>query len=190
MPGQNLPRIAADGRKPSAYYAAAFDPDERHPPRGPGHRRHRPGPGGHAAPAARPACRHRRCLVRLYALQIRRPASHAAARTQGRECLVSIPMEPAGFPASDEGSHALLTDAGAAVNWQNLLWSLSSVQGCVGATGASDGQFGERFAQFPQGYGDIHAEVLRRGLLYLDPHPRGRHRRPRRHPIRTRPPPT
>ena len=168
MPGQNLPRIAADGRKPSAYYAAAFDPDERHP------RVALVIDGTGLDQEATRRLLHDLPVAIDVAWSAYTPFKYAgplsrAARTQGRECLVSIPMEPAGFPASDEGSHALLTDAGAAVNWQNLLWSLSSVQGCVGATGASDGQFGERFAQFPQGYGDIHAEVLRRGLLYLDP---------------------
>jgi polysaccharide deacetylase 2 family uncharacterized protein YibQ len=41
--------------------------------------------------------------------------------------------------------------------------------GCVGATGASDGQMGERFAQAGQGLSDVLAETSKRGLLYLDP---------------------
>ncbi len=168
MPGQFLPRVAADGRKPSAVYAAAFDRDERHPRvalviDGAGLDQADTRRALHDLPAAIDV-----------AWSAYTPFAYAAtlsklARAQGRECLVSIPMEPSGYPGVDEGSHALLTGAPPAVNWQNLLWSLSGVQGCVGATGASDGMLGERFAQSYQAFGEVKAELKRRGLLYLDP---------------------
>jgi len=168
MPGQFLPRVAADGRKPASVYAAAFDPDERHPRvaliiDGAG---------------LDQAVTHRLLSDLPAAIDVAwsayTPFAYAAtlarmARQQGRECLVSIPMEPSGYPGVDEGSRALLTSATPAVNWQNLLWALSSVQGCVGATGASDGMLGERFAQSAQAFGDVRAELRRRGLIYLDP---------------------
>ena len=53
----------------------------------------------------------------------------------------------------------------------NLAWALSGVAGCVGATGASDGLGGERFAASRQPYQDVLAEVAARGMLYLDPRP-------------------
>lgn len=168
MPGQFLPRIAQDGRKPANVYAAAFDPDERHP------RVALVIDGAGLDQAAT-----RKLLADLpsaidVAWSAYTPFAYASAlsrmaREQGRECLVSIPMEPSGYPGVDEGSRALLTGATPAVNWQNLLWALSGVQGCVGATGGSDGMLGERFAQSAQAFGDVRAEVQRRGLLYLDP---------------------
>jgi polysaccharide deacetylase 2 family uncharacterized protein YibQ len=168
MPGQFLPRIAPDGRKPSSVYAAAFDPDERHP------RVALVIDGAGLDQAVT-----RRLLSDLpsaidVAWSAYTPFAYAAplsrlARQQGRECLVSIPMEPSGYPGVDEGSRALLTGATPAVNWQNLLWALSGVQGCVGATGGSDGMLGERFAQSAQAFGDVRAELQRRGLIYLDP---------------------
>jgi polysaccharide deacetylase 2 family uncharacterized protein YibQ len=168
MPGQALPRVAADGRKPADIYAAAFDPDERHP---------RvalilDGVGLDQA-ATRQALHDLPSAIDI-AWSAYTPFAYAGtlaklARAQGRECLVSIPMEPSGYPAVDEGSHALLTGVAPAMNWQNLLWALSGVQGCVGATGASDGMLGERFAQAGQAFADVRAEVQRRGLLYLDP---------------------
>jgi len=94
-----------------------------------------------------------------------------AARRQGRECLVSIPMEPSGFPAVEEGVKSLLTGGDPERNRENLDWSLSNVQGCVGATGASDGMAGERFAASRQAYGDVMSAIAHRGLLYLDPRP-------------------
>jgi polysaccharide deacetylase 2 family uncharacterized protein YibQ len=168
MPGQSLPRIAADGRRPSDLYAAAFDPDERHP---------RvalviDGLGLDQA-ATRQALRDLPAAIDV-AWSAYTPFAYAEslaklARAQGRECLVSIPMEPSGYPNADEGSHALLTGATPAANWQNLLWALSGVQGCVGATGASDGMLGERFALSAEAYGEMRTEIERRGLIYLDP---------------------
>jgi polysaccharide deacetylase 2 family uncharacterized protein YibQ len=168
MPGQFLPRVAADGRKPSGVYAAAFDPDERHP---------------RVAllidGAGLDQAMTRKLLADLpsaidVAWSAYTPFAYASklsklAREQGRECLVSIPMEPSGYPGVDEGSRALLTSATPAVNWQNLLWALTGVQGCVGATGGSDGMLGERFAQSAQAFGEVRAELRRRGLIYLDP---------------------
>ena len=80
-------------------------------------------------------------------------------------------MEPNGYPAREEGTHALLTGGEPAQIMADLEWSISGVQGCVGATGASDGMGGERFAQSTQVFSDMLTELGRRGLLYLDPRP-------------------
>jgi polysaccharide deacetylase 2 family uncharacterized protein YibQ len=50
-----------------------------------------------------------------------------------------------------------------------LLWSLSRLGGCVGASGAADnGMRGDRFVTDPDFAGML-AEITSRGLLYLDP---------------------
>jgi polysaccharide deacetylase 2 family uncharacterized protein YibQ len=93
----------------------------------------------------------------------------ALARRTGHECLVSIPMMPSNFPIEDEGIRQLQEGPDAEANRLNLEWSLSRLTGCVGATGASDGFMGERFAQDGLGFSQVLEEVGNRGLLYLDP---------------------
>jgi polysaccharide deacetylase 2 family uncharacterized protein YibQ len=94
-----------------------------------------------------------------------------AAREAGHELLASIPMEPQGFPGNDEGPHSLLTGASPEDNAVNLEWALSRTQGVVGATGASDGMRGERFADIPASFDPMIAAVTGRGLLYVDARP-------------------
>ena len=169
-PGRTLPRIGENGRKPSVTYAAAFDPAERHPRvalviDGAGLDRALTAQADRTLPAAVD-----------FAFSAYVPLADGVrlasqARVQGRECLVSIPMEPNGFPTAEEGDRALLTGADPARLRLNLEWALSGVPGCVGATGASDGMGGERFAESRQAYADVLAAVNARGLLYLDPRP-------------------
>jgi polysaccharide deacetylase 2 family uncharacterized protein YibQ len=92
-----------------------------------------------------------------------------AARDTGHECLLSIPMEPSGRPMADEGQRQLAAGADADQNEDNLLWSLSRLGGCVGATGAADnGMRGDQFVSDPY-FTSVLEEVTKRGLLYLDP---------------------
>ncbi len=168
LPGRMLPRTG--GHMPATLYAAAFDPAERHPRialviDGAGLDRGLTAQANRTLPAAVD-----------FAYSAYAPAADAArlaasGRALGRECLVSVPMEPNGFPAAEEGEHALLTGADPTVLRQNLDWALSALQGCAGATGASDGLGGERFAGSRQGYADVLATVAGRGLMYLDPRP-------------------
>jgi polysaccharide deacetylase 2 family uncharacterized protein YibQ len=165
-----MPRVADNGRTPSVLYAAAFDPSERHPRvalvlDGAGLDRALTEQAMKTLPSA----------IDL-AFSAYAPASSAArlaqaARRQGRECLVSIPMEPSGFPAAEEGDRSLLIGGDPGQNRQDLEWALSNVQGCVGATGGSDGLNGERFAATRQAFGDVLSAIDRRGLIYLDPRP-------------------
>lgn len=94
-----------------------------------------------------------------------------AARFAGHELLVSVPMEPDGYPLNDEGTRSLRTGLSPEENRTNLVWSLGQTQGAVGATGASDGMRGERFAGLPASFDPVVEEILRRGLLYVDPRP-------------------
>jgi hypothetical protein len=95
----------------------------------------------------------------------------AAARLAEHEYLLSIPMEPQGFPLNDPGPRALMTNLTPEQNVERLDWVLSRIAGYVGATGALGGLRGERLA----GMADQMTPVLRvlaeRGLLYIDPRP-------------------
>ena len=170
LPDRMLPRVAGDGRTAAQLYAAAFDPAERHP---------RVALVIDGAGLDRALTRQMVETLPLavdLAFSAYAPAASASGlaklgRQAGRECLVSIPMEPTGFPESEEGERALTSAATPAQNSQNLEWALSNVAGCVGATGGSDGMNGERFVESNQALADMLGVLHRRGLLYLDPRP-------------------
>ena len=94
-----------------------------------------------------------------------------AARQAGHELLESIPMEPQGYPQYDEGARSLRTGLSPEENRRNLEWALARTPGSVGATGASDGLRGERYADIPAALGPVVDEVTRRGMLYVDARP-------------------
>jgi polysaccharide deacetylase 2 family uncharacterized protein YibQ len=170
LPQRMLPKIDENGRTPAQAYAAPFDPAERHP---------------HIALVIDGIGLDRSLSAKLlqelppsidiafsaYAVPDATASLMETARQQGRECLVSIPMEPSGFPVVEEGDKMLLTGGIPEQNRLNLEWALSNVQGCVGATAASDGMAGERFAESRQAFGDVLSELDKRGLIYLDPRP-------------------
>lgn len=167
FPGRSLPFAGPSGRAPGLAYAAHFDPADKHP---------RvalvvDGAGLDQADTERlmaelpPAVD---VAFSPYTPDQRQDALALRARQAGHECLQSIPMEPSGYPLSEEGPRALLTGADREQNRLNLEWALSRFPGCAGATGASDGLAGERYAQNGQGYGDLLNEVTRRGLIFLD----------------------
>ncbi len=90
------------------------------------------------------------------------------AREHGHELLLSLPMEPQGYPLNDEGPHALLTGAPAAENAKNLDWALARFAGYAGVTNASDGMLGERYTGMAEPFGTVARELARRGLLFVD----------------------
>jgi polysaccharide deacetylase 2 family uncharacterized protein YibQ len=170
LPDRMVPKVDASGRSASVLYAAAFDPAERHPRvalviAGAGLDRSLTEQAIRTLPAGVDLA------FSAYAPARVAEGLASASRALGRECLVSIPMEPNGFPVVEEGKFALLTGGRPATLRQNLAWALSNVAGCVGATGASDGMAGERFASSRQAFADMLNEVETRGLLYLDPRP-------------------
>jgi hypothetical protein len=173
-PSRLLPKIDENGRTPAQAYAAKFDPAERHPHialviDGIGLDRALSAQVLHDLP------RMVDIAFSAYAVPEVTASLMQLARAQGRECLVSIPMEPSGFPVVEEGDKMLLTGGIPEQNRLNLEWALSGVQGCVGATAASDGMAGERFAESRQAFGNVLAELDQRGLIYLDPRPGARH---------------
>jgi polysaccharide deacetylase 2 family uncharacterized protein YibQ len=168
LPGRNLPLIGPDNRMPMNMYAAPYDSSDKHPRvalviMGAGLDQDATLHLLHDLPGAVDVA------FSAYMPETLEDQFATAARQTGHECLQSIPMEPSGYPLSEEGARALLTGADAEQNRQNLEWALSRMPGCAGATGASDGLMGERFAQTGEGFSEVLAEMNKRGLIYLDP---------------------
>lgn len=166
--GPKLPRIGPDGRMPMQAYAAAFDATDKRPRvaillAGIGMAEVESEEAIRATPAAVSLA------VSPYA---RRPARLMdVARSAGHETLVSIPMEPLGYPLNDAGNRSLLTGLAPAENHARLVWALSRIGGYVGATAAmSSGLRGERFGASDQ-MTAVLDDLATRGLLYIDPRP-------------------
>jgi polysaccharide deacetylase 2 family uncharacterized protein YibQ len=163
-----LPRIAADGRMPMQVYAAGFDTSTRRPRVG----LLLAGVGLNQADSEAAI----RTLPGGVTLAISPYAQNTAklleaARTGEHECLLSIPMEPQGFPLNDPGRQALMTSMTMEQNRSRLEWLLSRIAGYAGAVGAEGRLRGERFASLPDEINPVLAELARRGLLYVDPRP-------------------
>jgi polysaccharide deacetylase 2 family uncharacterized protein YibQ len=93
------------------------------------------------------------------------------ARTTQHEYLLSLPMEPQGFPLNDPGNQALMTSLPPEQNHTRLLGLLSRLTGYVGAVGAEGSLRGERFASLRDEMDPVLTELASRGLLYVDPRP-------------------
>ncbi len=164
-PGHFLPRIGADGRAPMAVYAAPFPSAARGP---------RVGllvAGiGLDHPASEAAVRDLPGAVTLavspYAQNLN--ALLAAARANGHEYLLSIPMQPRSR-LDDAGSGALSTALPPEENTLLLDRVLSRLDGYVGVTGALGRLRGERFAADADQMASMLGVIAERGLLYIDP---------------------
>jgi polysaccharide deacetylase 2 family uncharacterized protein YibQ len=163
-----LPRIGADGDTPMHAYAAGFDPATKAP---------RialvvAGIGLDAVASQRAIAELPPPVTLAISPYAPRPdAILASARQAGHEYLLSIPMEPQGYPRNDPGVHALLTSATPQQNMDQLNWALSRMAGYVGVTGALGEMRGERFAGVADQMDPVLAAVAARGLLYVDPRP-------------------
>lgn len=167
-PDAPLPRVAPDGRTPMRVYARPFDASDPRPRIG----LVLAGIGLSDGPS-REAVEALPGAVTL-ALSPYAPNPEPllqAVRAAGHEWLMSLPMEPAGYPLNEAGNRSLLTGAEAAENERNLHWVLSRAAGYAGVTGASDGMRGERFVQAGGGFGLVAAELVSRGLFFVDARP-------------------
>ncbi len=163
-----LPRVGADGRTSIRTYGRAFDRGDT-----------RPRVAVVVADIGLSAVLTDEAVRRLppamalalspYAPRLQAVAERA--RERGMETLVSIPMEPTGYPLNDPGDRALLTGRAAAQNAENLDWVLSRFAGYVGAIGALGGMRGERAAAMPELFAALQDTLRGRGLLYVDPRP-------------------
>lgn len=166
-PNGQLPRIAADGRTARQAHAASFDKSDIRPRvaillAGIGMNE-----ADSMAALGLPA--QVSLAVTPYATRLERIAP--AARAAGHELLLSLPMEPQGFPLNDPGNRALLTGASAVANAQLLEWALTRFTGYVGATGALGQMRGERFAASADQMKQVQDTLAARGLMYVDPRP-------------------
>lgn len=168
FPPAMLPRVAADGRVARLVYARGFDPADKRPRI------------GIVITGLGMSDGDSRAAIQSLPGQISLAVSPYAAnpdalaqlcRTTGHEMLISLPLEPQGFPLNDAGTRSLLTGASAQQNAINLEWSLGRLQGYVGAVGALDGMRGERFAEQTSSWQAMLSDISQRGLLYIDPRP-------------------
>jgi polysaccharide deacetylase 2 family uncharacterized protein YibQ len=163
---ESLPRIAPDGRTAMTTYAAGFDVSSRRPKVG----LLLAGIGANGAESEAAI----RALPGAVSLAVSPYAANltkltATARTVGHEYLISIPLEPTGFPLNDPGPFTLLTSASPAANIDKLRWALSRVSGYVGAIGLIGTMRGERLAAMTDQMDVVLTELSERGLLYVDP---------------------
>ena len=87
-----------------------------------------------------------------------------AARAQGHEILLQLPMEPVGYPGTNPGPSTLLSDATPAQNLAALKWLLSRFAGYSGITN----YMGSRLLVSEAALRPVMKEVQSRGLVYLE----------------------
>ncbi|MGE3528907.1 MAG: divergent polysaccharide deacetylase family protein, partial [Methyloceanibacter sp.] len=88
----------------------------------------------------------------------------AAARADGHEVLLQIPLEPQNYPTVDPGPHTLLTTLPPADNVKRLQWLMSRYTGYVGVTS----HMGAKFQASAASLAPVLEELKARGLLYVD----------------------
>lgn len=87
-----------------------------------------------------------------------------AARQDGHEILMQLPLEPFDYPRINPGPNTLTVDAGAAKNMGSLLWALGRTTNYTGVIN----YMGARFTADADALRPVIQEIGRRGLLYLD----------------------
>jgi polysaccharide deacetylase 2 family uncharacterized protein YibQ len=87
-----------------------------------------------------------------------------AARADGHEILLQVPMEPVGYPAANPGPRTLLSDAPPQQNIESLRWHMSRFAGYSGITN----YMGGRMLASEEAMKPVLAEVRGRGLVYLE----------------------
>lgn len=94
----------------------------------------------------------------------------ARARDVGHEVLLQLPMEPFDFPENDPGPQTLLADAPEAQNLDRLHWLMGRFQGYAGLTNF----MGARLSTSRKGLKPILTEAAKRGLIFVDDGAAGR----------------
>lgn len=161
-----LPRISVDGRAPMSAYAAGFDPTSLRPKvalvvAGIGMSE------AQSLDAIRNLPGGVTLAISAYAVDV----SHLLerARMNQHEYLLSIPMEPQGYPANDpDDRFALMTRLPPEANLTRLRGFLARFTGYAGVTDAFGQMHGERLAGAADQMESVLEEVGRRGLLFVD----------------------
>ncbi len=86
------------------------------------------------------------------------------ARADGHEILLTLPMEPAGYPQNDPGPNSLLTTLSTDENRRRLDLLLGGVTGFVGVLDSR----GARFTNAPDAVRPVLAALNARGLMFVD----------------------
>ena len=159
-PDGQLPRIAPDGRVPAQAYARPF------------HSNGKPrvsivvGGLGLNAVTTRAAIERLPPEVTLsfvpYAEGLQGWID--AARAQGHEVMIEMPMEPTGYPANDPGPYTLLSSADAADVTAKMNWLLSRATGYFGVTN----YLGDRFQTSDEGMTAFMGVLRARGVAFID----------------------
>lgn len=158
-----LPKVGADGAKPWQAYARPFPQDDPRPRiaivvTGLG----QSDAATDNAVARLPGAVSFAFVTGVPGLQERVDA----ARKDGHEVLLSVPMEPLGYPRNDPGRGTLLTRLSDEENMRRLEDVMASATGYVGLTSRTD--TGTRFLTQAASLNPVLAQLQRRGLLYLD----------------------
>lgn len=155
-----IPRISADGRKPSKFYAQAFTPDGR------------PiaalivgGLGLNRALTERAIDELPPGVTLAFAPYAKDlPFWTKRAREAGHEVMIELPMEHRGGDVSALGPAALLTSRSPDENLQRLDWLLSRFEGYFGVTN----YLGSKFAADREAMGPVLARLEASGLSFVD----------------------
>jgi polysaccharide deacetylase 2 family uncharacterized protein YibQ len=172
-PGQNLiemtprgpiPKIAADGTRPSEAFARPVKPLPGKPD-APRVALIISGLGVSASGTAEAITKMPEAVTLAfmpYGSDVERLV--ARARGEGHEILLQVPLEPFGYPENDSGPQTLLTSLTPEQNLERLHWLMSRFQGYVGIVGA----MGARFTASEQSFAPIMRETAKRGLIFVD----------------------
>ncbi|PWK76349.1 divergent polysaccharide deacetylase family protein [Aminobacter sp. AP02] len=87
-----------------------------------------------------------------------------AARREGHEIVMQVPLEPFDFPNVNPGRNTLTVDASSDENLKNLRWTLSRTTNYT----AVMNYMGARFSASPEAMGTMMAELGKRGIGYID----------------------
>ncbi|MGL4323159.1 MAG: divergent polysaccharide deacetylase family protein [Beijerinckiaceae bacterium] len=97
-----------------------------------------------------------------YATELDRQA--ARARSDGHEILLQMPMEPFDYPENDPGPHTLRTSGDAADNIDRLHWVMSRFSGYTGIVNF----MGAKFTAQDSALRPVMKDIADRGLVMLD----------------------
>ncbi len=167
-----LPKIAADGSRPSQVYAR------------PSNGAANPGPGQSARIALLITGMGLSEVATTQAINsLPGPVSLAfgpygrnldgwvrKSRDAGHEVMLEVPLEPFDYPDNDPGPHTLLTSLPPEENIKRLHWIMSRFTGYTGITN----HMGAKFTAAQDAFLPVLEEVKSRGLLYLDDGTAGR----------------
>lgn len=156
-----LPVVGKDGRKPWQVYARPFDQADKRP------RVALIFSGlGQSTAATEAAIQRLPGGVTLAFAPYAKNLDQwiGLARAAGHEVLLTVPMEPIGYPENDPGPHTLLTNLSERENRDRLLFLLSRFTGYVGVLNT----MGARLTTAPQSLKPILEEIKDRGLIFVD----------------------